>query len=116
MTDKEKMVQAKKDIKAYQEYERDCKVAFTKPVSLTEFIKTPRGKGYFLPSRAEYDKGMVPVQTPDLQHGVPTLRDQFAMAALTGFLDRNTPHPHDTCAQQAYKYADAMLKEKEKRK
>ncbi len=40
---------------------------------------------------------------------VPTLRDQFAMAALTGLLAYQGPvtEPNDT--KYVYKYADAML-------
>lgn len=39
-----------------------------------------------------------------------TLRDQFAMAALTGLLSDPTSSGHDGCAKAAYLYADAMMK------
>ena len=42
----------------------------------------------------------------------PTLRDQFAMAALTGMLAA-CPHPEELITRRsntAYEYADAMLK------
>lgn len=40
----------------------------------------------------------------------PTLRDQFAMAALTGQMGRTTEY----LVKMAYEIADAMLKEREK--
>ena len=41
-----------------------------------------------------------------------TLRDEFAMAALIGLLsDPNCDAPHDVFARNAYKFADAMMKE-----
>ena len=46
---------------------------------------------------------------------MPTLRDKFAMAALQGLLaDHNMNAPKDTFVEYAYKYADAMLKERER--
>ena len=45
------------------------------------------------------------------------LRDRFAIAALTGLLSTITTGEHygpQTAAQDAYKYADAMLKERAK--
>lgn len=53
----------------------------------------------------------------DHTHGTPTLRDQFAMSALTGLVAGITKmdeigiitnRPND-CAEIAYVYADAML-------
>jgi hypothetical protein len=38
-----------------------------------------------------------------------TLRDQFAMAAMTGLLADPTSSGPEGCATAAYKYADAML-------
>jgi len=38
-----------------------------------------------------------------------TIRDQFAMAALTGYLAGEYATPDDA-AEMSYKYADAMLK------
>ena len=38
----------------------------------------------------------------------PTLRDQFAMAALTGILARR-PTSREDAAEEAYAYADAMM-------
>ena len=43
----------------------------------------------------------------------PTLRDQFAMAALTGIMHRpsnNEPCGNDLLAKSCYSMADAMLK------
>ena len=46
----------------------------------------------------------------DIAFNQPTLRDQFAMAALTGELAREDWHTHEpTLAAQCYRYADAML-------
>lgn len=39
-----------------------------------------------------------------------TLRDQFAMAALTGMLMRSVGY--EETAEKAYKFADAMMKER----
>ncbi len=46
----------------------------------------------------------------------PHLRDQFAMAALTGLLSAGLNWPRDQIADTAYAMADAMLAEREKRK
>ena len=44
-----------------------------------------------------------------------TLRDQFAMAALTGLLsDPGTKYNADRLAKNAYDIADAMLAERER--
>ena len=54
-----------------------------------------------------------------LQKGVAILRDQFAMAALTGMLATPSPYSGATrveeVAEGAYKYADAMLQERDKK-
>ena len=49
-----------------------------------------------------------------------TMRDQFAMAALQGFLSslgvmtvRREPVPYEDCAKFAYEQADAMMKARE---
>ena len=42
----------------------------------------------------------------------PTLRDQFAMAALTGLLADPASSGPEGCARVAYAYADAILKER----
>jgi len=42
-----------------------------------------------------------------------TLRDRFAMAALTGLACVDSP-PFKTVAKMAYEYADAMLAERKK--
>ena len=42
-----------------------------------------------------------------------TLRDQFAMAALTGMLMRSVGY--EETAEKAYKFADAMMKAREEK-
>lgn len=44
----------------------------------------------------------------------PTLRDQFAMAALTGFAAMVIDTSDDRIAAMAYTLADAMMKERSK--
>lgn len=45
------------------------------------------------------------------ENSVPTLRDQFAMYALSGLLaDTNCDLPSTESAELAYDYADAMMK------
>ena len=47
---------------------------------------------------------------------VPTLRDQFAMAALTGcIIDRRQGFDPEGYAMEAYKIADAMLAAREEK-
>lgn len=66
------------------------------------------------------DDGMIPGgiewSNNGVNHSVPTLRDQFAMAALTGLLarrpkDNNTTHPpvQEGWSRTAYEFADAMI-------
>lgn len=43
-----------------------------------------------------------------------TLRDRFAMAALTGVVDEHIAYTHEKIAKQCYTYADAMMKERVK--
>ena len=43
----------------------------------------------------------------------PTLRDRFAMAALTGMIAAHG-YDYDGAARYAYSYADAMIKERAK--
>ena len=43
-----------------------------------------------------------------------TLRDKFAMAAMTGLLADPTSSGPEGCATAAYKYADAMLEQRTK--
>ena len=45
-----------------------------------------------------------------------TLRDQFAMAALTGLIARDSCLEVSTLALWSYELADAMLKEREEKK
>ncbi len=44
----------------------------------------------------------------------PTLRDQFAMAALTGLLASEEFHSLTTAAKMSYAFADAMMAERNK--
>lgn len=44
-----------------------------------------------------------------VNHTRSTLRDQFAMAALTGLLSDPTSSGPKGCAEAAYSYADAMM-------
>jgi hypothetical protein len=75
-------------------------------------IDALREENEFLRQRNEMLKG---IRTENF-----TLRDQFAMAALTGFfapLSHKTPVSHKTpaelLAKKAYKIADAMLAQRE---
>lgn len=46
-----------------------------------------------------------------------TLRDQFAMAVISGYMATESPLTHESAewsAKHAYEVADAMLKEREK--
>jgi hypothetical protein len=47
-----------------------------------------------------------------------TLRDQFAMAALTGFMGSGdcATGNHDATARLAYRFADAMLETRKEKK
>ena len=47
-----------------------------------------------------------------------TLRDQFAMAALTGFMGSGdcATGNHDAAARLAYRFADAMLEARKEKK
>ena len=47
-----------------------------------------------------------------------TLRDQFAMAALTGFMGSGdcATGNHDATAKLAYRFADAMLEARKEKK
>lgn len=48
---------------------------------------------------------------------LPTLRDQFAMAALQGLISCEPPrHSHKEFAEWAYEYADAMLAARKEKK
>ena len=46
----------------------------------------------------------------------PTLRDQFAMAALTGMMATNSTNDVMAYVRDAYKMADAMLAAREEKK
>ena len=46
----------------------------------------------------------------------PTLRDQFAMAALTGLLASCKTHRVDTYVRDSYQMADAMLEARKEKK
>ena len=62
------------------------------------------------PNTIHTPDGFIPQAPP----GPPylTLRDQFAMAALTGVLanPENDSFEHEAFAIEAYRYADAMMK------
>jgi hypothetical protein len=62
------------------------------------------------PFSKDLDKIIRQIEKDDLE----TLRDQFAMAALTGLLNSGgmSGDPLEDAAE-AYKYADAMLKARE---
>ena len=49
---------------------------------------------------------------------VPDMRDQFAMAALTGFMGSGdcATGNHDAAARLAYRFADAMLEARKEKK
>lgn len=48
---------------------------------------------------------------------LPTLRDQFAMAALQGLIACETTHGnHEEFAEWAYEYADAMIAARKEKK
>jgi hypothetical protein len=58
-----------------------------------------------------------PVTIPISMTETLTLRDQFAMAALTGLLSAlEYGNPADHIAQQAYAAADAMLEARKEKK
>lgn len=61
--------------------------------------------------------GLEKVTDSPPQSESPTLRDQFAMAALTGILASGAPDPDnsdfETIAHASYIHADAMLKARE---
>jgi hypothetical protein len=46
----------------------------------------------------------------------PTLRDQFAIAALTGLLASCKTHRVDTYVRDAYQMADAMIEARKEKK
>jgi hypothetical protein len=62
---------------------------------------------------------LVPNQPPSVTYVEwPTLRDQFAMAALTGFMGSGdcATGNHDATARLAYRFADAMLEARKEKK
>jgi hypothetical protein len=70
-----------------------------------------------------YDTSNIdPADWPDLPQPIrfavreprAILRDQFAMAALTGLLSDPTSSGPEGCATAAYLYADAMIKQRTK--
>jgi hypothetical protein len=58
------------------------------------------------------------VTTPIPMTETLTLRDQFAMAALTGFMGSGdcATGNHDATARLAYRFADAMLEARKEKK
>ena len=56
-----------------------------------------------------------PVITPISMTETLTLRDQFAMAALTGLISDSAWRFHDL-AQKAYGFADAMIEARKEKK
>jgi hypothetical protein len=77
-----------------------------------EFLKI-----YSNPPMVFEGANITPDEFPDLPQPITfrpvepraTLRDQFAMAALTGLLSDPTSSGPEGCAKAAYLYADAML-------
>lgn len=71
--------------------------------------------------RPHVDDSVWPALSSRIPFAVPTLRDQFAMAALTGIVSSNpsvkTTHPEyvKAIADTAYDFADEMLKAREAR-
>ena len=61
--------------------------------------------------REDWDKGVCALKTPETARlDRLTMRDQFAMAALTGVLVENLANANvDAVARAAYQYADAMM-------
>jgi hypothetical protein len=59
-----------------------------------------------------------PVTIPISMTETLTLRDQFAMAALTGFMGSGdcATGNHDAAARLAYRFADAMLEARKEKK
>jgi hypothetical protein len=57
--------------------------------------------------------GAVSVGTPGFTGEQPTLRDFFAMSALSGMLAANTQLTDEALAEHSYSAADAMLKARE---
>lgn len=56
-----------------------------------------------------YNSSGLPLPPPTPQTPVATLRDQFAMAALTGLLANPDAAKYKDRAEVAYNYADAMM-------
>ena len=55
-----------------------------------------------------------PFHNPKDRDAGMTLRDYFAGQALAGIAAMQSPHTYEQDAQQAYKFADAMIKNREK--
>jgi hypothetical protein len=56
-----------------------------------------------------------PVTMPISMTETLTLRDQFAMAALTGLISRAPDFMFPDLSQKAYRFADAMLEERKEK-
>ena len=54
-------------------------------------------------------------ETPKGEYLLPTLRDQFAMATLTGLITRHGDEGSKAAAEISYRYADAMMKAREEK-
>ena len=57
-----------------------------------------------------------PVTIPISMSETLTLRDQFAMAALTGLISRARDFMFSDLSQKAYRFADAMLDARQEKK
>jgi hypothetical protein len=59
-----------------------------------------------------YNSSGLPLPPPPHQTHAVTLRDQFAMAALTGMLAGRVPGERTEWVKSAYEFADKMMEER----
>lgn len=73
-------------------------------------------RNFAAPGSFNYSTQGQPPPSPPIEHrdvSRPSLRDQFAMAALTGMLANGRESMADNYCDDAYRYADRMLKFRE---